>query len=93
MRLSAKEISTIKNAVLLFDPKAQMYVFGSRIHDGAKGGDIDILVISEKIGFAEKIKIRTLIFEEIEEQKLDLVVKKDFNDLFVKLIEADLQCL
>ena len=93
MRLSEKEISTIKNAVLLFDPKAQMYLFGSRANDSAKGGDIDILVISEKIGFTEKIKIRTAIFDQIEEQKLDLVVKKDFNDLFVKLIEPDLQCL
>lgn len=78
MRLSEKETITIQNAVLLFDRKAQTYVFGSRVYGGAKGGDIDIPIISEKIGFAEKIKIRTLIFEEIEERKLDLVGKKNF---------------
>jgi predicted nucleotidyltransferase len=93
MRLTKKEISTIKNNVLNFDEDAKIFLFGSRVNTQAKGGDIDILVISNKIGFAEKIKIKTGIFKEIEEQKLDLVIKKDFNDTFVRLIEADLQCL
>ncbi len=93
MRLSEKEISAIKNNILNFDQDAKIYLFGSRTNDKAKGGDIDVLVISDKIGFNEKLKIRTGIFKEIEEQKLDLVVKKDFNDVFVKMIEPDLQSL
>ena len=93
MRLSQKEISTIKKNILCFDPEAKIYLFGSRTDDKAKGGDIDVLVISGKIGFTEKLKIRTGIFKEIEEQKLDLVVKKDFNDVFVKMIEPDLKSL
>ncbi len=93
MRLKKDEISVIKKNILHFDPEAKIYLFGSRVNDMAKGGDIDILVISEKIGFIEKVKIRTRIFKNIEEQKLDLVVKKDFSDLFVKMIEDDLQCL
>lgn len=93
MRLKEDEISVIKKNILHFDPEAKIYLFGSRVNDMAKGGDIDILVISEKIGFIEKVKIRTGIFKNIEEQKLDLVVKKDFSDLFVKMIEDDLQCL
>ena len=93
MRLTKKEISTIKENVLSFDEDAKIFLFGSRLNNHAKGGDIDILVISEKIGFSEKIKIKTGIFKEIDEQKLDLVIKKDFNDIFVKLIEADLQWL
>ncbi len=93
MRLSTKEISAIKNNILSFDPDAKIYLFGSRVNDNAKGGDIDVLVISDKIGFTEKLKIRTGIFKEIEEQKLDLVVKKDFNDVFVKMIKPDLQSL
>ncbi len=93
MRLSEKEISAIKNNILNFDQDAKIYLFGSRTNDKAKGGDIDVLVISDKIGFNEKLKIRTGIFKEIEEQKLDLVVKKDFNDVFVKMIEPDLQIL
>lgn len=93
MRLTKKEISAIKNNILSFDQDAKIYLFGSRVNDLAKGGDIDLLVISDKIGFTEKIKIKTKIFKEIEEQKLDLVVKKDFNDVFVQMIEPDLQCL
>ena len=93
MRLTIKEISAIKNNILNFDKDAKIYLFGSRVNDNAKGGDIDVLVISDKIGFTEKLKIRTGIFKEIEEQKLDLVVKKDFNDVFVKMIEPDLQSL
>lgn len=93
MRLTKKEISAIKENILSFDEEAKIFLFGSRLNDQKKGGDIDILVISDKIGFLEKIKIKTGIFKKIEEQKLDIVVKKDFNDIFVKLIEADLKCL
>ncbi len=93
MRLTPNEISVIKKNILNFDADAKIYLFGSRVNDNEKGGDIDILVISEKIGFIEKIKIKTGIFNEMEEQKLDLVVKKDFNDVFVQMIEPDLQCL
>ena len=93
MRLTEKEISAIKNNILRFDATAKIYLFGSRVNKNEKGGDIDILVISDKIGFNEKIKIRTGIFKEIEEQKLDLVVKKDFDDVFVQMIEPDLKCL
>lgn len=93
MRLTEKEIQVITNHVLNADPNAKIYLFGSRTNDEAKGGDIDLLVISEKIGFSEKTKIRVGIFNEIEEQKLDLVVKKDFNDTFVKVIEPQLLCL
>ena len=93
MRLSEKEISAIKNNILSFDQDAKIYLFGSRTNDKAKGGDIDVLVISDKIGFMEKTKIRVGIFKEIDEQKLDLVVKKDFNDVFVKMIKPHLQTL
>jgi uncharacterized protein len=93
MRLSEKEISAIKNNILNFDQDAKIYLFGSRTNDKAKGGDIDVLVISDKIGFNEQLKIRTGIFSEIEEQKLDVIVKKNFNDVFVQMIEPDLQKL
>lgn len=93
MRISYKEISAIKNNILNYDEDAKIYLFGSRVNDNAKGGDIDVLIISNKIGFTEKLIIRTGIFREIEEQKLDLVVKKDFNDAFVQMIKPYLQIL
>lgn len=93
MRLSEIEISAIKKNVLLFDAAAEIYLFGSRTNNEAKGGDIDLLVISDKIGFNEKLKIKSGLFKEIEEQKIDIVVKKDFNDVFVKMIKPGLQSL
>ena len=93
MRLSQKEISSIKTNILNFDRNAKIYLFGSRTNDKAKGGDIDILVISDKIGIKEKTKKKNVIFKKIVEQKLELVVKKDFSDTFVKMIKQDLQSL
>ena len=93
MRLTEKEISSIKNNVLRFDPEAKIYLFSSGTNDKAKGGDIDVLVISNKIDFNKKLKIITGIFKEIDEQKLDLVIKKNFDDVFVKMIEPNLQSL
>lgn len=93
MRLTEEEIQVIRDQILHFDPKASIYLFGSRTNDLKKGGDIDILVISDKIGFTEKTKIRVAIFNKLEEQRLDLVIKKDFNDTFVKAIEPELLCL
>lgn len=93
MRLTEKEVNVITNQILLSDPQAKIFLFGSRTSDTAKGGDIDLLVISDKIGFLEKTKIRVGIFSQMEEQRIDLVVKKDFNDTFVKVIEPQLLCL
>ena len=86
MRLSATEQSAIINAIKIQDGGAAVYLFGSRTDDRAKGGDIDILIISNKIKLTEKIKIRASIFNAIPEQKIDLVVKKDFQDPFVQYI-------
>jgi predicted nucleotidyltransferase len=46
MRLSIKEITLIKQAVtsLLGDEGVQVILFGSRVDDDAKGGDIDLLI-------------------------------------------------
>jgi predicted nucleotidyltransferase len=93
MRLTEKEIGIFKTQILAFDTDASIYLFGSRTNDDEKGGDIDLLVISDKIGFSEKIKIRTGIFNNIEEQKIDLLVRENFNDSFVKVIEDQLICL
>ena len=93
MRLSDKEIQVIKDNILRIDNNAVIYLFGSRIDDNAKGGDIDLLIISTKIGFAEKVKIRTGILSQIEEQKIDFLITKDFSNTFSKLIQPQLQCL
>jgi len=85
MRLSEFEHNTIVHVVRSFDPSARVYLFGSRADDRQKGGDIDILIISDKIHLKEKIKIRLALYDALGEQKLDIVVSANGSDPFAKL--------
>ena len=76
MRISEIEKTTIVNAILEKDKNAQIFLFGSRTDDFKKGGDIDILVKSDEIGLLEIVKIKSTIFKNIPEQKIDLLVSK-----------------
>lgn len=76
MRLSPGEISAIKCAVFSFDPHAKIYLYGSRAEDHMKGGDIDLLLLSDTISFADKVSILTDIKRHLGEQKIDLMVRK-----------------
>lgn len=88
MRLTPKEAQVIKNAILHRDPLAEVYLFGSRVDDRAKGGDIDILILSQVLDADDKRAIRIAIFQQLEEQKIDLVLAKDDSDPFIKIALA-----
>ena len=51
MRLTTEQIDVIRRAVTeLAGPRAQVRVFGSRLDDSARGGDLDLLVeLSEPV--------------------------------------------
>ena len=76
MRISEIEKTTIGNAILEKDKNAQIFLFNSRRVDFKKGGDIYILVQSDKIGLLQIVKIKNTIFKNIPEQKIDLLVSK-----------------
>jgi predicted nucleotidyltransferase len=71
MRISEYEKTVIIDAVKNADPNAQIWLFGSRVYDSKKGGDIDIAVFSEKINkdIMQKIQVRRFICDRIGEQK------------------------
>ena len=46
MRLSKKELETIKNSIKDTFGDAVVYLFGSRVDDSKTGGDIDLYIIS-----------------------------------------------
>ncbi|MDY6793294.1 MAG: nucleotidyltransferase domain-containing protein [Thermodesulfobacteriota bacterium] len=48
MRANKQQTDFIKQSINQYLPNAKVYLFGSRVHDDQKGGDIDILVIGEK---------------------------------------------
>lgn len=76
MRLSKRKTEVIRSVVKRFDPKARVRLFGSRISDGKKGGDIDLIILSDKIGFNEKLAIKLGLFEKLGEQKINILVYK-----------------
>jgi predicted nucleotidyltransferase len=77
MRISTDERAVIVDEVTKRDQAAIVYLFGSRADDAAKGGDIDLLVESATITFADKLGILSDIKARIGDQKIDLVLTKD----------------
>ena len=77
MRLSLHEITAIKAVVQEQDPQANVYLFGSRVDDAKKGGDIDLIVESTRIEFGEKLAVLAGIKRRIGDQKIDILITKD----------------
>ena len=73
VRLSSAEIKNLKESVFSADPYAAIYLFGSRMDMTKRGGDIDILIISQNIKKSDLTDIRWNFFEEFGEQKMDIV--------------------
>ena len=74
MRLSPKIYSCIKTRIHESIPSADVFLFGSRVDDSAKGGDIDLLLLTEeKLPLVSINRIRRLILNDIGEQKIDIV--------------------
>ena len=75
MRLAPHEVETIREEIRQSDPAAEIYLYGSRANDSAKGGDIDLLVVSDQLHFREVLRLRTRILDRIGWQQLDLLVR------------------
>jgi predicted nucleotidyltransferase len=85
MRITEFERDCLINAVKKIDGDAKLWLFGSRVFDNKKGGDIDIAVLSSKIDLLKRIAIKQSIEDAIGEQKIDLLVSKDGSEPFFKL--------
>lgn len=85
MRLKDFEQRAIVSTVKGLDPSARVYLFGSRVDDTKKGGDIDLLILSDTLSREDKRAVKTKLYELIGEQKIDIVLAADDSDPFVKL--------
>ncbi len=74
MRLTNSEISEIKNVITTFDPNASVVLFGSRADDTKKGGDIDLLILSEILNPQDKRNIKIALKDKLGDQKIDVVL-------------------
>ena len=80
MRLTEHEVESIKKAFIETFEDGAIYLFGSRIDDSKRGGDIDLYICPHKKYDDEmqrKIKFLVKLDEYIGEQKIDAVVAKD----------------
>jgi predicted nucleotidyltransferase len=88
MRLSDPERRTIVSAVHRYDAQALVFLFGSRVDDAKRGGDIDLMVRSTSIGPAERRRIRRTICDAIGEQKIDILVVTDLASPMARVAQS-----
>ena len=77
MRISADEIAAIKTAAVeAFGPDAVVRLFGSRLDDGARGGDIDLHIETDALPdeWEARCAFDRTLFRQIEPQKVDVIV-------------------
>ena len=74
IRLDQEELATLKRSLEKLTDDYALYLFGSRADPTKRGGDIDILVISDKLKRRDLRKVRIDFFEKFGEQKLDIVL-------------------
>ena len=79
MRLSPEQIIAIRNGVSqLAGDAARVWLFGSRVHDDARGGDLDLLVevdeiVEEPAQLAARLAAR--VSRSMHGRKVDVLIK------------------
>ena len=87
MRLTQNEVNLLKEKLKSLSKEAKLYLFGSRTDDSKKGGDIDLLVVSETLTKKEIRHLRIAFFKTFGEQKLDILLDDgSFSNTFHKII-------
>ena len=78
MRLTQFEKNSIVKHFTSFFPHAKLYLFGSRVDDTKKGGDIDLYIEikSSEYSYSKLLKFNASVQQDIGEQKIDIVVNK-----------------
>jgi len=87
MRLSQQEINVLKDSLYKLSKEAKLYLFGSRVDDSKRGGDIDLLVVSNTLNKRKLRELKFNFFDNFGEQKIDIILDDgSFNDIFNKMI-------
>lgn len=88
MRLTEHERDILVDAIRAADPDAQIWLHGSRVHDDARGGDIDLLVLSQRIQLSDKLDVLVRLHRQLGDQRIDLTVARDEQRPFVRIAKA-----
>ncbi|MEI8376885.1 MAG: nucleotidyltransferase domain-containing protein [Planctomycetota bacterium] len=89
MRLTPHQRRSIRACVAAQDPAARVMLFGSRLHDERRGGDIDLLIRSNKIDFMARLRLKLELMNVLGPQKIDIAVDCGRPSAFIKLIRKE----
>ncbi len=93
MRLSDREIEVIKKSTKELLGQASVYLFGSRLVDTKKGGDIDLFVIAEEpIDMERKLRFKSKLHALLH-KPVDVVFHKDYSRAIEQEALAGVQVL
>jgi len=83
MRLSQYEQKMIKESFHEVFHEGSITLFGSRVDDTIKGGDIDLYIQTPLLNATldKKIAFLVTLKEKIGDQKIDVILSKDKNRL------------
>jgi predicted nucleotidyltransferase len=95
MRLKSEIKDFIKEQAELIFPDSELFLYGSRIDDQKKGGDIDILVLSNDLIEKNKIRqFRVEFYKKFGWQKIDVLnLTYEDNSTFKQIISKQIQAL
>ncbi len=83
MRLNRQEIDVLIQATRCsFGDNAKIWLFGSRVDDAKKGGDIDLYIETDKESgtVAAKLAMLGSIWSTFGDQKIDILVRSRKNE-------------
>jgi predicted nucleotidyltransferase len=80
MRLSEEERILLKRTLAEISKEAELYLFGSRVDDAKRGGDIDLLVVDERLTKRDLRKLRIEFCKHFGEQKIDIILDNGKSD-------------
>ncbi len=87
MRLTPEEITVLKTTLATLAPEAKLYLFGSRVDDQKRGGDIDLLVVSDRLTQRDLRPLRIAFCQRFGEQKIDILLDDgQFRPIFHQII-------
>ncbi len=92
MRLKKDDVEKIKKVIQTKISDAKIYLFGSRVDDSKKGGDIDLFVkTTQDIKLKDELSILTLLELNGITRKIDLIIQTPSRDRseFFKSIKSE----
>ncbi|MDP2831769.1 MAG: nucleotidyltransferase domain-containing protein [Pseudomonadota bacterium] len=80
MRLTPEQSEIIRHAAReTFGPETQVWLFGSRVDDGKRGGDIDLLIQPAlprmATALTDKLRLLGALERRLGERRIDVIIE------------------